>query len=328
MGAVLVTGGAGYIGSHAVRVLRAAGYEVIVLDSLVAGHRKAVQGALFVEADVADQILVRETLRKHSVSAVMHFAAFVSVGQSIQKPSEYYANNLSGTLALLDAMVAESVHQFVFSSTAAVYGEPRECPVSEDHPTVPINPYGETKLAIERALPYYERAYGLRSVRLRYFNAAGADPEGDIGEHHEPEEHLIPKALAAAGSGLALDVYGDDYDTPDGTCVRDYVHVSDLASAHLLALGALKREGYSAVYNLGSGRGYSVREVVAAVEFVTGVRMPCTVVPRRAGDPAVLVASNDRARVELGWKPEHETLEAIVESACAWHQSHPHGYAS
>ena len=328
MGAVLVTGGAGYIGSHAVRVLRAAGYEVIVLDSLVAGHRKAVQGVLFVEGDVADQVLVRQTLRKHSVSAVMHFAAFVSVGQSIQKPSEYYANNLSGTLALLDAMVAESVHQFVFSSTAAVYGEPRECPVSEDHPTVPINPYGETKLAIERALPYYERAYGLRSVRLRYFNAAGADPEGDIGEHHEPEEHLIPKALAAAGSGLALDVYGDDYATPDGTCVRDYVHVSDLASAHLLALGALKREGYSAVYNLGSGRGYSVREVVAAVEFVTGVRMPCTVVPRRAGDPAVLVASNDRARVELGWKPEHETLEAIVESACAWHQSHPHGYAS
>ena len=258
----------------------------------------------------------------------MHFAALLSVGESVRAPARYYAGNVAKTLALLDTVVAEGVEQLVFSSTAAVYGEPRETPITEDHPTHPVNPYGETKLAVENLLPHYERAYGLRSVRLRYFNAAGADPDGDIGEDHRPEEHLIPRALAAAGGGPPLVVLGDDYPTPDGTCLRDYVHVCDLVAAHVLALAALEAGAPLRVCNLGSGRGYSVREVVAAVERVTGARVPCEAGARRPGDPAVLLASGARARAELGWEPVHGALDVIVETAWRWQRSHPHGYAS
>ena len=285
MGAVLVTGGAGYVGSHAAKALRTAGHEVVVLDNLVAGHREAVRGGPLVEADIADSAAVRDAIRRYRVTAVMHFAALLSVGQSVQAPGEYYANNVSGTLALLNVLVTESIHHFVFSSTAAVYGEPVETPIREDHPTAPINPYGETKLAIERALPHYDRAYGLRSIRLRYFNAAGADGEGELGEDHHPEEHLIPRALQATADEATLEIYGDDYATSDGTCERDYVHVSDLAAAHVLALKALESGKPSSVYNLGNGRGHSVREVATAVERVTGLRMRQTVAPRRRGTP-------------------------------------------
>ena len=328
MGAVLVTGGAGYVGSHAAKALRTAGHEVVVLDNLVAGHREAVQGGPLVEADIADSAAVRDAIRRYRVTAVMHFAALLSVGQSVQAPGEYYANNVSGTLALLNVLVSESIHHFVFSSTAAVYGEPVETPIREDHPTAPINPYGETKLAIERALLHYDRAYGLRSIRLRYFNAAGADGEGELGEDHHPEEHLIPRALQATAGEAPLEIYGDDYATSDGTCERDYVHVSDLAAAHVLALKALESGKPSSVYNLGNGRGHSVREVARAVERVTGLRMRQTVAPRRAGDPAVLLASSERVRTELGWEPQYEALDTIVETAWAWHRTHPRGYAS
>ena len=327
MGAVLVTGGAGYVGSHAAKALRTAGHEVVVLDNLVAGHREAVQGGPLVEADIADSAAVRDAIRRYRVTAVMHFAALLSVGQSVQAPGEYYANNVSGTLALLNVLVTESIHHFVFSSTAAVYGEPVETPIREDHPTAPINPYGETKLAIERALPHYDRAYGLRSIRLRYFNAAGADGEGELGEDHHPEEHLIPRALQATADEATLEIYGDDYATSDGTCERDYVHVSDLAAAHVLALKALESGKPSSVYNLGNGRGHSVREVATAVERVTGLRMRQTVAPRRAGDPAVLLASSEQVRTELGWEPQYEALDTIVETAWAWHRTHPRGYA-
>ena len=328
MGTVLVTGGAGYVGSHAAKALRAAGYEVVVLDNLVAGHREAVQGGLLVKADIADIAAVRDTIRRYRVTAVMHFAALLSVGQSVQAPGQYYANNVSGTLGLLDALVTESIHHFVFSSTAAVYGEPRDTPIREDHPTAPINPYGETKLAIERALPHYERGYGLRSIRLRYFNAAGADGEGEIGEDHHPEEHLIPRTLQATAGGATLEIYGDDYGTKDGTCERDYVHVSDLAEAHVLALKALESGKPSSVYNLGNGQAHSVRDVATAVERVTGLRVPQTVVPR-AGRGSCGVASIERTGPdELGWQPQYEVLDTIVETAWAWHRTHPRGYAS
>ena len=326
MGAVLVTGGAGYIGSHAVKALRAAGRDVVVLDSLAAGHREAVLGAPLVEADVGDTAVVRETIRRHGVTAVMHFAAWLSVGESVREPDRYYANNVTNTVALLGAMRRESVTHFVFSSTAAVYGDPVETPIRENHPTRPINAYGETKLAVERALPHYERAYGLRAIRLRYFNAAGADPEGEIGEDHSPEIHVIPRAVASANAGATFEIYGEDYATPDGTCLRDYVHVSDLADAHMLALAALEAGGASAVYNLGNGRAYSVRDVVTAVERATGQSVPGMTAARRPGDPAVLYASSERIRVELGWKPRFEDLDTIVETAGRWHRGHPSGY--
>ena len=328
MGAVLLAGGAGYVGSHAVKALRAAGRDVVVLDSLQAGHRAAVRDAPLVVADIADEQAVRDTIRRHRVTSVMHFAALLSVGESVRAPARYYAGNVAKTLALLDALVAEGVERLVYASSAAVYGDPRETPITEDHPTRPTNPYGETKLAIENLLPHYERAYGLRAVRLRYFNAAGADPEGGIGEDHTPEEHLIPLALAAAAGGPPLVFFGTDYPTPDGTCLRDYVHVSDLAAAHVLALAALEADAPLRVCNLGNGRGYSVREVVAAVERVTGLPVPCSAGGRRPGDPAALLASSLRARAELGWEPAYGELDVIVETAWRWHRSHPAGYAS
>jgi UDP-glucose-4-epimerase GalE len=326
--AVLVTGGAGYIGSHAAKVLRQSGYDVVVYDNLAAGHRGAVRFGEFVEGDITDVGAVRDALRRYRISAVMHFAAFLDVGASVRDPVGYYRNNVMGTLGLLEAMAAESVRLLVFSSTCATYGEPIETPIVETHPQRPINSYGETKLAIERALPHYERAYGIHSVALRYFNAAGADPDGEIGEDHAPEIHLIPRAIQAATGGQGLQVFGDDYPTPDGTCLRDYVHVVDLADAHVKALEAVAETRRSTAYNLGTGTPHSVREVIETVERVAGRRVPWTIGPRREGDPAILYASPHKAQAELHWKPRFPELDAIVDTAWRWHQRHPNGYGS
>lgn len=325
-GAVLVTGGAGYIGSHAAAALVASGRPVVVYDNLRQGHRGATLGAELVEADTLDVGCLRSVLASRRVTAVMHFAALALVGDSVVDPAGYYRNNVAGTLSVLEAMAAEGVGHFIFSSTAAVFGEPETVPVDETHPTRPINPYGETKLAVERALPHYDRAYGIRYVCLRYFNAAGADPGGRLGEDHRPERHLIPLALDAASGGAALKVFGSDYPTPDGTCLRDYIHVTDLAQAHLLALQALEAGRGSAAYNLGNGRPYSVREVISVVERVTGKQVRHEIAPRRPGDPAVLYASSSRIKAELGWAPALEDLHAIVETAWRWREAHPGGF--
>ncbi len=258
----------------------------------------------------------------------MHFAAWLAVGESVSDPAGYYANNVGGTLALLEAMVRESVRHLVFSSTCAVFGEPARLPIAEEDPKSPINPYGDTKLAIERALPHYGRAYGLRSAVLRYFNAAGADPDGDLGEDHHPEVHLIPLAVAAATGGPALRVFGGDYPTLDGTCLRDYIHVTDLAEAHRLALERLEQGESSAVYNLGNGNPHSVKQVIEAVGRVTGCQVAWEMAPRRPGDPASLYASNNRVRQELGWRPQYADLETIVRTAWQWHQAHPNGFGA
>ena len=324
---ILITGGAGYIGSHAAKAFSRAGYDVVVFDSLVAGHRDAVKFGPLVEGDIADVALVRQTLREREISGVVHFAAFLDVGASVRDPAGYYRNNVIGALSVLEAMAAESVRGFVFSSTCATYGEPIETPILETHPQRPVNAYGETKLAIERALPHFERAYGIGSVALRYFNAAGADPDGELGEDHSPEIHLIPRAIEAATGGPGLQVFGDDYPTPDGTCLRDYVHVSDLADAHVKALETLADTGRSAAYNLGTGTPHSVRDVIGAVERVTGRRVPWTLSARRAGDPAVLYAAAHKAADELRWRPRFPDLDTIVATAWAWHEGHPRGYA-
>jgi UDP-glucose 4-epimerase len=327
MSRVLVAGGAGYIGSHAVKALRAHGTDVVVYDNVSAGHREATRHATaFVEGDIHDTARLRSAIRDHAVDAVMHFAAWLAVGDSVRDPAGYYQNNVVGTLSVLGAMVAERVKYFVFSSTAAVFGNPEATPIVESHPTQPINAYGETKLAIERALPHYDRAYGIRSVALRYFNAAGADPEGELGEDHSPEHHLIPRAVDAALGRDQFQVFGDDYDTPDGTCLRDFVHVTDLASAHLLALEALRGGAASTQYNLGNGRPTSVKDVIDSIGRVTGRKVPYSVGPRRPGDPGVLFASSDRIRRELGWKPRFEEVDTIVETAWRWRTAHPHGY--
>lgn len=323
---VLVTGGAGYIGSHACKALARAGYEVVVFDNLCAGHRGAVKFGPLVEGDITDLAAVRAALRGHRIGAVMHFAAFLDVGESVRAPAKYYRNNVVGALTVLEAMAAESVGAFVFSSTCATYGEPVETPIPETHPQHPINSYGDSKLAIERALPHFERAHGTRWIALRYFNAAGADPEGDLGEDHSPEIHLIPRAIEAATGGPGLTVFGDDYPTPDGTCLRDYIHVADLADAHVKALERLLDGGTSTAYNLGTGTPQSVKAVIEAVGRVTGQPVPWTLGPRRAGDPAALYAAPGRARAELGWLPRFTTLDAIVGTAWAWHRAHPRGY--
>ena len=323
---MLVTGGAGYIGSHAAKALSRAGYHVVVFDNLVAGHREAVRYGELIEGDITDTVAVGAALARYDVGAVMHFAAYLDVGESVRDPAKYYRNNVVGAVSVLEAMAARSVPFFVFSSTCATYGEPTETPIVETHPQRPINSYGETKLAIERALPHFERAYGIRSVALRYFNAAGADPDGDLGEDHAPEIHLIPRAIDAATGGPGLQVFGDDYPTPDGTCLRDYIHVTDLADAHVRALEALAGAGRSTAYNLGAGRPHSVREIIEAVERVSGLKVPWTRAPRRAGDPAVLYAAADKALAELGWAPRFPGLESIVGTAWAWRCAHPHGY--
>jgi UDP-glucose-4-epimerase GalE len=323
---VLVTGGAGYIGSHAAKALHRAGYQVVVYDNLAAGHREAVRYGAFVEGDIADTGAVRAAIRAHGITAVMHFAAFLDVGESVRLPAKYYRNNVVGTLGVLEAMADEGVGTLVFSSTCATYGEPTTTPIPETHQQRPINSYGASKLAIEQALPHFERAYGLKSIALRYFNAAGADPDGEIGEDHSPEIHLIPRAIDAARGGPGLTVFGDDYPTPDGTCLRDYVHVADLADAHVKALARLQGGGAAGAYNLGTGSPNSVKEVIEAVERVTGRQVPWTLGPRRPGDPAALFADPSRARTELGWQPVLSDIDTIVRTAWHWHEAHPAGY--
>jgi UDP-arabinose 4-epimerase len=317
---ILITGGAGYIGSHTAKWLAQAGYEPVVLDNLRLGHRWAVRWGPFVEMDLSDRQGLRHVFEKYRIAAVIHFAAFAYVGESMRDPAEYFRNNVVNTLNLLDAMRAGSVDRIVFSSTCATYGEPHEIPISEDHPQQPVNPYGESKLIMERLLKWYGQAYGLHWTALRYFNAAGADPDGELGEMHDPETHLMPRAIAAAiGDIPALDLFGTDYATPDGTAVRDYIHVTDLADAHLKALLRLNQGGPSTAFNLGTGCGHSVREVISMVEQVSQMKVPVNESTRRAGDPPMLVANPTRACRELDWKTRFSSLRQIVETAWQWH---------
>jgi UDP-glucose-4-epimerase GalE len=327
MARVLVTGGAGYIGSHAVRALRADGHTVVVLDDLSAGHAEAVPPDVpLVQRPIHDRAGVTAAMREHRIDSVMHFAAWLVVPDSVRDPLRYYDNNVVGSLALLGAMVDAGVTRLVFSSTCAVYGEPDVVPIVETLPLRPINAYGETKLAIERALGHVERAHGLRWIALRYFNAAGAHPDGTIGEDHAPEIHVIPRAIQAAIGGEPLQVFGDDYPTPDGTCLRDYIHVCDLAEAHVRALAALERGAPSGAFNAGTGRPHSVRDIIDVVTRVVGAPVRWSVVPRRPGDPAALYAASERLQRELGWRPQFPELEQIVQHAWQWHRAHPQGY--
>ena len=318
---VLVTGGAGYIGSHACKALAQAGYSPITLDNLVYGHREAVRWGPLVEGDLADRALLASTLRRYAIEAVMHFAAFAYVGESMAKPELYFRNNVANSLGLIDVMREAGVRRFVFSSSCATYGVPESVPIREDMPQRPVNPYGESKLMVERMLHWQGVAHGLQHASLRYFNAAGADAEGETGEHHEPETHLIPLVLdVAAGRRAAIEVYGTDYPTPDGSAIRDYIHVSDLAAAHVLALKHLERGGASTALNLATGTGHSVREVIGAAERVTGRPIARREAPRRPGDPPALVADAARAGALLGWKPVQSDIDTIIATAWAWHR--------
>ena len=327
---VLVTGGAGYIGSHAVRELLAAGHKVVVYDSLVKGHRGAVpDGVPFVKADIRNAAVLAETFEVFPVDAVMHFAAASEVGESMANPAKYYQDNVAATLSLLDALRKAKIKKIVFSSTAAVYGEPESCPIREDAALKPTNVYGRTKLIIEGMLADFAMAYGFSYVALRYFNAAGALPAGGVGEDHTPESHLIPLILKTAlGQREAISVYGTDYPTPDGTCIRDYIHVTDLATAHVLAIEHLLAGGGPRTYNLGSQHGFSVREVIDKAKQVTGVDFPVVEAPRRAGDPAVLVASSAKFQQDFPWQPRYSDLDTILRTAWDWHRSHPDGYGN
>ncbi len=317
---ILVTGGAGYIGSHACKALAKAGYTPIAYDNLVYGHREAVRWGPLVEGDLADAKLLADTLSRFEVAAVIHFAAFAYVGESMVKPQLYFHNNVVNTLTLLDAMLAAKLRHIVFSSSCATYGTPARVPITEDTPQNPVNPYGESKLICERAIHWYGEAHGMTYAALRYFNASGADPEGEIGEAHDPETHLVPLVLATAlGRRAQIDIYGTDYPTPDGSAVRDYIHVQDLAEAHVAALARLLGGGTSLAVNLGTGAGHSVREVVDAAERITGRRIARREMPRRAGDPPVLVADVSRAKELLGWSARLSDLDSILTTAWAWH---------
>ena len=319
---VLVTGGAGYIGSHACKALAEAGYTPVTLDNLVHGHRWAVRWGPFVRGDVADEPLVRGVLREHRIEAVIHFAGYGYVGESMLAPGKYFQNNVSGSIALLNAMRAENANCLVFSSTCATYGVPQNALIDEDHPQHPVNPYGESKLFVERMLGWFGAAHGLRHAALRYFNAAGADADGDTGEDHDPETHLIPLAIdAALGTRPPVAIFGTDYPTPDGTAVRDYIHVTDLAAAHVEALRRLQAGAANMRLNLGTGRGHSVRDVIRAIEEVGGRPIPVTEASRRPGDPAMLVAASGRAATSLGWTPRHSDLRNINATAWRWHSS-------
>lgn len=321
---VLVTGGAGYIGSHAVLTLQRSGYEVIILDNLVHGHRDFVEDVLqakLIVGDTNDRLLLDNLFATYPITAVMHFAAYIAVGESVSNPAEYYRNNVVGTLTLLEAMVAASIKSFVFSSTCAIYGVPKTIPLVENHPQDPISPYAASKQVVERILADFDTAYGLKSVAFRYFNAAGAEPNGLLGEDHSPETHLIPLVLLAAlGKRESVSIFGTDYPTKDGTCVRDYIHVMDLAQAHLLGLEYLINGGDSQAFNLGNGNGFSVREVIETAKLVTGREIKTVECERRAGDPPALVGSSDKVKNILGWNPQYADLKQIITHALAWHE--------
>ena len=325
---LLVLGGAGYIGSHTALELIKKGHEVIVVDNLVTGYEKAVPDkAVFYQGDIRNLEFLDNLFKTEKIDAVIHFAAYSLVGESVTNPLKYYDNNLYGTKVLLEAMIKNNVNKIVFSSTAATYGEPENIPILESDRTCPTNPYGETKLAMEKMFHWASKAHGLSYVSLRYFNACGADATGQIGEAHNPESHLIPLVLQVPnGKRESVSIYGTDYDTPDGTCIRDYIHVTDLAQAHILAVEYLARGGESDIFNLGNGVGYSVREVIETARSVTGHPIPAIEVPRRAGDPARLVASGEKAKKVLGWEPEIKQLDDIIASAWKWHSTHPNGY--
>ena len=322
---ILVTGGAGYIGSHTVLALKQAGYEVVILDNLVYGHRDLVEQVLrveLIEGDTSDRLLLDNLFQSRNFAAVMHFSAYAYVGESVTDPAKYYRNNVLGTLTLLESMLAASIKNFVFSSTCATYGVPNFIPITEDHPQNPINPYGATKLMVERILTDFDVAYNFKSVRFRYFNAAGANPQGLLGEDHHPETHLIPLVLQTAlGKRESISIFGTDYPTPDGTCIRDYIHVNDLADAHVLGLEYLLNGGESEVFNLGNGNGFSVREVIAAAEDVTGMVISVQECDRRIGDPPALIGTSEKAREILNWQPQYPGIKDIVSHAWQWHKT-------
>lgn len=324
---ILVAGGAGYIGSQVVLDLARNGHRPITYDNLSKGHKEAVKAGLLIEGDLSDSSLIKEVLTREKIDAVVHLAAYSLVGESVQEPKKYFQNNIGNGMILLDAMLTCNVKYFVLSSTAAVYGEPDQIPITEDHPKKPTNPYGFSKLTLEGILDAYDRAYGLRYISLRYFNAAGADPDAEIGEDHNPESHLIPIVLQTAlGIRPNIQLFGNDYPTPDGTCIRDYIHVADLSQAHILALQSLVQGGSSNCYNLGIGHGYSNLQVIENARKVTGKPINVIEAPRRPGDPAVLVASSDRIKRELSWNPKYSGLDEIIMTAWKWSLSHPNGY--
>jgi UDP-glucose 4-epimerase len=326
--AILVLGGAGYIGSHAVDQLITKGYQVVVVDNLLTGHRQAVHSdATFYEGDIRDKTFLQGVFEKETIDGVIHFAASSLVGESVEKPLKYFNNNVYGMQILLEVMKENDVKNIVFSSTAATYGEPEQSPITEETPTNPKNPYGESKLMMEKMMRWCDEAYGMKYVALRYFNVAGAKADSSIGEDHDPETHLVPIILQVAlGQRQELAIFGDDYDTPDGTCIRDYVHVEDLIAAHILALEYLKKGNDSNFFNLGSNNGYSVKEMLDAAREVTKKEIPAKVAPRRAGDPSTLVASSEKAKAILGWEPQYTDVKEIIETAWNWHVSHPEGY--
>ncbi|MBN1471415.1 MAG: UDP-glucose 4-epimerase GalE [Syntrophaceae bacterium] len=324
---ILLVGGAGYIGSHMCKYLAQRGHAPVVLDNLVYGHRKAVKWGPLIEGAMENKEILDGIFTNYEIHAVMHFAAFAYVGESVVDPGKYYTNNVAATISLLETMRKHGVRKFIFSSTCATYGEPVEIPITEAHPQNPINPYGRSKLMVEQILDDYESAYGLKSISLRYFNAAGADPDGEIGEDHNPETHLIPLTLQTAlGRRSEMVVFGDDYPTRDGTCIRDYIHIMDLAQAHLLAIEKLMNGSPGGKYNLGNGNGISVREIIDTARKITGEKIPLKIAERRAGDPAVLVGSAEKAIKELEWKPQFADVKSILETAWRWHKNNPEGY--
>jgi len=323
---ILIVGGAGYIGSHMVKMLHLSGHDVLTLDNLSNGYRDAVLYGEFVEGDITNRALLDHLFSKYQFDGVMHFASFIQVGESMEQPAMYYKNNVSNTINLLSAMAKAKIRSFIFSSTAAIFGEPDYVPIDEEHPKKPINPYGHSKLMVEQILHDFDNAYNLKSVCLRYFNAAGADADGELGERHIPETHLIPLVLqAAAGRRDNISIFGTDYDTPDGTCIRDYIHIEDLCSAHLLSLEYLVSGGDSRAYNMGNGQGYSIRDVIDTVKKVTGSGFEVIESPRRDGDPASLVADSTQLQADLGWEPKYPDLETIIQHAWNWEQKHNWG---